>query len=431
MGFPIKNIFVGSEGYLGIITKLRIMLVNRPKSTSLALIRVTSFDSVKAILKSARVYLGDDISAFEFFDTNSIESVSIMQPQLLKGLELWLSPMDNVDDVDDSSVGADTNSNTDTGINGPINILVQISSTSADIQDSSNKIEIEVGNNAMKLQGQLENWVIFLMNKGLVLEKGTIIAQNKAQEKLLWGIREAIPVCLMKQSQELKILDSGAKSRSEIKPASASASASTSASGRLYKYDISLTLSQMNEIVHKLKIHLIQNGYFINGCTIPKIASTSASTSTPTANTNKSKSQSQSQDYKSALNISIANFGHCGDLNLHINILVTLNTTKLKLIMNSTNTSSFLNKDKHEQKQKHIEDINKELSNLQMLLDDVIAKEVSQRNGSLSAEHGVGQLKRRFMNLARTPEELFIMRGFKSILDPNGILNPGVMLPDE
>ena len=99
--------------------------------------------------------------------------------------------------------------------------------------------------------------------------------------------------------------------------------------------------------------------------------------------------------------------------------------------MNSTNTSSFLNKDKYEQKQKHIEDINKELSNLQMLLDDVIAKEVSQRNGSLSAEHGVGQLKRRFMNLARTPEELFIMRGFKSILDPNGILNPGVMLPDE
>ena len=44
----------------------------------------------------------NDILIFLAKDTNSIESVSIMQPQLLKGLELWLSPMDNVDDVDDN-----------------------------------------------------------------------------------------------------------------------------------------------------------------------------------------------------------------------------------------------------------------------------------------------------------------------------------------
>ena len=45
--------------------------------------------------------------------------------------------------------------------------------------------------------------------------------------------------------------------------------------------------------------------------------------------------------------------------------------------------------------------------------------------GSVSAEHGIGVLKRDYLHLSRTPEELDLMRRLKKALDPKGILNPG------
>ncbi len=45
--------------------------------------------------------------------------------------------------------------------------------------------------------------------------------------------------------------------------------------------------------------------------------------------------------------------------------------------------------------------------------------------GSISAEHGIGILKRPYLNLSRTDEEIETMRTLKRALDPQGILNPG------
>jgi FAD/FMN-containing dehydrogenase len=50
---------------------------------------------------------------------------------------------------------------------------------------------------------------------------------------------------------------------------------------------------------------------------------------------------------------------------------------------------------------------------------------VSGRRGSISAEHGIGLLKRDFLHLSRSPEEITLMRTIKQAMDPNGILNPG------
>jgi FAD/FMN-containing dehydrogenase len=50
---------------------------------------------------------------------------------------------------------------------------------------------------------------------------------------------------------------------------------------------------------------------------------------------------------------------------------------------------------------------------------------VSRRRGSISAEHGIGSLKREFLHLSRSPEEIALMRTIKKAMDPNGILNPG------
>ena len=48
--------------------------------------------------------------------------------------------------------------------------------------------------------------------------------------------------------------------------------------------------------------------------------------------------------------------------------------------------------------------------------------------GSVSAEHGIGLLKREFLPVSRSAEELAAMRAVKYALDPNGILNPGKLL---
>ena len=50
---------------------------------------------------------------------------------------------------------------------------------------------------------------------------------------------------------------------------------------------------------------------------------------------------------------------------------------------------------------------------------------------NLSAEHGVGQLKKAFMPLARGSAELAVMKSVKAALDPKGILNPGKLYPSE
>jgi FAD/FMN-containing dehydrogenase len=56
---------------------------------------------------------------------------------------------------------------------------------------------------------------------------------------------------------------------------------------------------------------------------------------------------------------------------------------------------------------------------------------VMAHRGSISAEHGIGQLKREDMVSIKSDVELDIMRGLKRMLDPKGILNPGKVLPQQ
>ncbi len=57
-----------------------------------------------------------------------------------------------------------------------------------------------------------------------------------------------------------------------------------------------------------------------------------------------------------------------------------------------------------------------------------VYRSVSRRHGSISAEHGIGSLKREFLPLSRSPVEIALMRTLKRAMDPNGILNPGKVL---
>ena len=58
----------------------------------------------------------------------------------------------------------------------------------------------------------------------------------------------------------------------------------------------------------------------------------------------------------------------------------------------------------------------------------VVYDMVSSFKGSVSAEHGIGQIKRPYLARSRSEAELTLMRQIKATLDPLGILNPGRVL---
>ena len=88
-------------------------------------------------------------------------------------------------------------------------------------------------------------------------------------------------------------------------------------------------------------------------------------------------------------------FGHIGDGNLHINILKPLDLAQ----------DSFV---------EACERVTKQL-----------AQVLKTHGGSISAEHGIGLVKKPYLSSTRSDAEITVMRGIKAVLDPNGIMNPG------
>ncbi|MGL4728132.1 MAG: FAD-binding oxidoreductase [Bosea sp. (in: a-proteobacteria)] len=91
-------------------------------------------------------------------------------------------------------------------------------------------------------------------------------------------------------------------------------------------------------------------------------------------------------------------FGHMGDGNIHFNISQPVGADK----------AAFL---------KRWHDV-----------DDVIHAILHQMHGSISAEHGIGRLKRDLLPTVKDPVGLDLMRSLKATLDPKGLMNPGAVL---
>lgn len=91
-------------------------------------------------------------------------------------------------------------------------------------------------------------------------------------------------------------------------------------------------------------------------------------------------------------------YGHIGDGNLHLNILKPATMEKAEFF-------------------EHCAVVNEQVFALTQSL-----------GGSISAEHGVGLLKRDYLSYSRSPEEIAYMRAMKALFDPNQILNPGKLL---
>ena len=54
---------------------------------------------------------------------------------------------------------------------------------------------------------------------------------------------------------------------------------------------------------------------------------------------------------------------------------------------------------------------------------------VAAVGGSISAEHGIGRAKSRYLHLSRSATDIALMRSVKAALDPTGLLSPGTLFP--
>jgi len=103
------------------------------------------------------------------------------------------------------------------------------------------------------------------------------------------------------------------------------------------------------------------------------------------------------RDIRERFDLRIPCFGHAGDGNIHVNIMV--------------------NKD-------NADEIARAHEAEAVLFSGVVALE-----GSISGEHGIGFTKARFLPLELSDDEIALMKRVKKAFDPHGILNPGKMFP--
>mmetsp|Transcript_10258 Transcript_10258/g.20101 ORF Transcript_10258/g.20101 Transcript_10258/m.20101 type:complete len:518 (+) Transcript_10258:182-1735(+) len=82
-GYDLKQLFVGSEGTLGVITAAALITPPKPASSQVALLALNSFEEVLETLQKARSCLGEVINAAEFWDSKSMDLVFEVLPDVV------------------------------------------------------------------------------------------------------------------------------------------------------------------------------------------------------------------------------------------------------------------------------------------------------------------------------------------------------------
>lgn len=149
-GYDLKQLFIGSEGTLGLITRLAIVVPRRPAATHVAFVAVESWDAVQQTLVRARQQLGEVLSAAEFVDAASLGIVTEHLPGARDPLG---------------------------GASHPFYMLFETA-----------------GSNAAHDSEKLDAFLEAAMEDGLVVD-GTV-AQDQAQLADLWQLREGVAEAL-------------------------------------------------------------------------------------------------------------------------------------------------------------------------------------------------------------------------------------------
>ncbi|GAV72206.1 FAD_binding_4 domain-containing protein/FAD-oxidase_C domain-containing protein [Cephalotus follicularis] len=178
-GYDLKHLFIGSEGSLGIVTKVSILTPPKLSSVNVAFLACRDYSSCQKLLQEAKRRLGEILSAFEFLDEESLNLVL----NHLEGVRNPLPPSMH-------------------------KFYVLIETTGSDESNDKEK---------------LEAFLLHSMEIGLISDG--VLAQDINQASSFWHIREGVPEALMK-------------------------------AGAVYKYDLSLPVQKMYDLVEELRIAL-------------------------------------------------------------------------------------------------------------------------------------------------------------------------------
>ncbi|KAI8149362.1 hypothetical protein BJV82DRAFT_708252 [Fennellomyces sp. T-0311] len=74
-GYDLKQLFIGAEGTLGLVTGVSLLTPRKPKAVNVAMLALDSFDAVQKAFVMAKEDLSEILSAFEFWDRDSMELV--------------------------------------------------------------------------------------------------------------------------------------------------------------------------------------------------------------------------------------------------------------------------------------------------------------------------------------------------------------------
>lgn len=283
-GYDLRNLYIGSEGTLGFITAASLKLYPLPVAQCTALLALESVEAAVAVLAAARQGFGAMLTGFELIAANCLEGVTRCFPEQRLPFE-----------------GASAQL--------PWFALLELSDSESE-EHARARFEQVLGD---------------CIGQGLV--KDAVIAENVAQSRALWHLRESIPLA-------------------------------EKAFGKSVKHDISIPASRMADFVRTTNAAL----------------------------------QARFPGVEHVI------FGHLGDGNLHYNVARGTAYTEDALLA------------------------------LQSEIHGLVHDRVHAYEGSISAEHGVGQLKRGYLPKYKDPVELALMRRIKAALDPDGLMNPGKLL---
>ncbi len=154
-GYDLKDLLIGAEGTLGIITAAVFKLFPAPKARTTAFLSVDSLDAALSVLNHLQDHTGGGVEAFEYMPQPALNVICKVFPAIRRPLEGTVA----------------------TGI------LVEVASSrpndAAEMQDGTIRLSTEV----MELLGEL-------MEEGLVLD--AMVAQSEQQRTDLWKMRESI-----------------------------------------------------------------------------------------------------------------------------------------------------------------------------------------------------------------------------------------------
>ncbi len=143
-GYDLRNLLIGSEGTLGVITAASLKLFPKPSVTATALVGVASPSAALDFLNHMRDRLGDAVAAFELIHGQGLEFLREKMPQVSLPLSTdWL-------------------------------VLVEVSGGNVIVADSFETALVEAFENKMISE--------------------TLIAANESQRRVFWTLRESIPL---------------------------------------------------------------------------------------------------------------------------------------------------------------------------------------------------------------------------------------------